>query len=362
MHENDMKVIDNAKNGNKDAMTKLIEDNNGLIWSIVRRFNGRGYDIEDLYQIGTIGFIKAIQRFDTSFEVRLSTYAVPYILGEIKRYIRDDGPIKVSRSIKELNVKILELQREFLHKYGRDISLEEISKELKISKEEIAMALDSARPVDSIEDAKYKDNKTDKTVSILEQISTGKDEETEITNRITIKNLINELKSLPININSIINKEVYKEITNDIYKENDIFFIGRNVDYALCMEGSLKLKEISYIHSEAYAAGELKHGTISLIDNNTPVFAIVTKDSIKEKTISNIKEVKSRGAKVILVTNDINIDKEIYDVLIEIPKTSDLLQSMLTIVPLQVLSYEIAKLRGCDIDKPKNLAKSVTVE
>ena len=210
MHENDMKVINNAKNGNKDAMTKLIEDNNGLIWSIVRRFNGRGYDIEDLYQIGTIGFIKAIQRFDTSFEVRLSTYAVPYILGEIKRYIRDDGPIKVSRSIKELNVKILELQREFLHKYGRDISLEEISKELKISKEEIAMALDSARPVDSIEDAKYKDNKTDKTVSILEQISTGKDEETEITNRITIKNLINELND---NEKEIILLRYYKQKT-----------------------------------------------------------------------------------------------------------------------------------------------------
>ena len=210
MYENDMKVIDNAKNGNKDAMTKLIEDNNGLIWSIVRRFNGRGYDIEDLYQIGTIGFIKAIQRFDTSFEVRLSTYAVPYILGEIKRYIRDDGPIKVSRSIKELNVKILELQREFLHKYGRDISLEEISKELKISKEEIAMALDSSRPVDSIEDAKYKDNKTDKTVSILEQISTGKDEETEITNRITIKNLINELND---NEKEIILLRYYKQKT-----------------------------------------------------------------------------------------------------------------------------------------------------
>ena len=193
MHENDMKVIDNAKNGNKDAMTKLIEDNNGLIWSIVRRFNGRGYDIEDLYQIGTIGFIKAIQRFDTSFEVRLSTYAVPYILGEIKRYIRDDGPIKVSRSIKELNVKILELQKEYFNKYGRDITLEEISKEFKISKEEITMAMDSTRPVDSIESAKYKDTKTDKTVSILEQISTGKDEQTEITNRITIKKLIGEL-------------------------------------------------------------------------------------------------------------------------------------------------------------------------
>ena len=210
MYENDMKIIERAQSGSKDDMTKLIEDNNGLIWSIVRRFSGRGYDIEDLYQIGSIGFIKAIQRFDTSFEVRLSTYAVPYILGEIKRYIRDDGPIKVSRSIKELNVKILELQREFLHKYGRDISLEEISKELKISKEEIAMALDSARPVDSIEDAKYKDNKTDKTVSILEQISTGKDEETEITNRITIKNLINELND---NEKEIILLRYYKQKT-----------------------------------------------------------------------------------------------------------------------------------------------------
>lgn len=194
MYENDMKIIERAQNGSKEDMTKLIEDNNGLIWSIVRRFSGRGYDIEDLYQIGSIGFIKAIQRFDTSFEVRLSTYAVPYILGEIKRYIRDDGPIKVSRSIKELNVKILELQKEYFNKYGRDITLEEISKELKISKEEITMAMDSTRPVDSIESAKYKDNKTDKTVSILEQISTGKDEQTEITNRITIKKLIGELE------------------------------------------------------------------------------------------------------------------------------------------------------------------------
>ena len=194
MYDYDMKIIENAQNGSKEDMTKLIEENNGLIWSIVRRFNGRGYDIEDLYQIGCIGFIKAIQRFDTSFEVRLSTYAVPYILGEIKRYIRDDGPIKVSRSIKELNIKILELQKEYFRKYGRDIKLEEISKELKISKEEITMALDSSKSVDSIESAKYTDNKTDKTVSILERISTGKDEQTEITNRITIKNLISELE------------------------------------------------------------------------------------------------------------------------------------------------------------------------
>ena len=166
---------------------------------------------EDMIQrIYSIGFIKAIQRFDTSFEVRLSTYAVPYILGEIKRYIRDDGPIKVSRSIKELNIKIKELQKEYISKYGRDIKLEEISKELRISKEEIAMVMDSTRPVDSIEDAKYKDNKTDKTISILEQISTGKDEQSEIVNKIAIKNLIGELED---NEKEIILLRYYKQKT-----------------------------------------------------------------------------------------------------------------------------------------------------
>ena len=194
MYENDMKIIERAQNGSKEDMTKLIEDNSRLVWSIVRRFNGRGYDIEDLYQIGSIGLIKAIQRFDTSFEVRLSTYAVPYILGEIKRFIRDDGPIKISRSIKELNIKIIELQKEYLNKYGKEINLEQLAKELKTSKEDIAMALDSARPVNSIEDSQYRDNKTDKTISLIDQLSSGKDEENEITNRITIKKLISELK------------------------------------------------------------------------------------------------------------------------------------------------------------------------
>jgi RNA polymerase sigma-70 factor, sigma-B/F/G subfamily len=194
VYENDMKIIERAQNGSKEDMTKLIEDNSRLVWSIVRRFNGRGYDIEDLYQIGSIGLIKAIQRFDTSFEVRLSTYAVPYILGKIKRFIRDDGPIKISRSIKELNIKIIELQKEYLNKYGKEITLEQLAKELKTSKEDIAMALDSARPVNSIEDSQYRDNKTDKTISLIDQLSSGKDEENEITNRITIKKLISELK------------------------------------------------------------------------------------------------------------------------------------------------------------------------
>lgn len=115
--------IKKAQNGNKNAMAKLVEENQGLIWSIVKRFSGRGYENDDLYQIGTIGFIKSIRNFDVNFEVRLSTYAVPYILGEIKRFLRDDGPIKVSRSLKDLYRKIVELQREWIQKKGREPTL-----------------------------------------------------------------------------------------------------------------------------------------------------------------------------------------------------------------------------------------------
>lgn len=194
MYENKVEDILKAQSGNKEIMTKLVTENSNLIWSIVTRFKDRGYEIEDLYQIGCIGFIKSIKRFDTNYEVKLSTYAVPYILGEIKRFIRDDGPIKISRSIKELNIKIIELQKEYLNKYGKEITLEQLAKELKTSKEDIAMALDSARPVNSIEDSQYRDNKTDKTISLIDQLSSGKDEENEITNRIAIKKLISELK------------------------------------------------------------------------------------------------------------------------------------------------------------------------
>lgn len=116
MYKNNLKDIQESQQGNEDAMARLVENNKGLIWNIVKRFNGRGYETEDLYQIGCVGFIKAIKRFDTSFEVQVSTYAVPYILGEIKRFIRDDGIIKVSRSTKELAIRILELQKEYLNK------------------------------------------------------------------------------------------------------------------------------------------------------------------------------------------------------------------------------------------------------
>ena len=152
-----------------------------------------------------------------------------------------------------------------------------------------------------------------------------------------------------------------KEVSNYIAKRNDSFFIGRLTDYALCMEGALKLKEISYINCVAFAAGELKHGTISLISEGTPVISICTDSSIIEKTISNIKEVKARDAYVLFITNE-DIDGDFYDKKIVIPKVSPLVESLITIVVLQLISYEVAKVRGCEIDKPRNLAKSVTVE
>ncbi len=176
----------------------------------------------------------------------------------------------------------------------------------------------------------------------------------------TKKQILNNIKELPTLMEEIINRD-YKTIANAIYKNESMFFVGRLVDYALAMEGSLKIKEISYIHSEAYAAGELKHGTISLIEEGTPVVGIITDNSIKEKTISNIKEVKARGAKTIVITNEY-LDTELFDYNIKIPKINEFLQPLLTVLPLQMIAYETAKLRECDIDKPKNLAKSVTVE
>ena len=155
----------------------------------------------------------------------------------------------------------------------------------------------------------------------------------------------------------------YQEIAKKIAKHHDVFFIGRLIDYYLALEGSLKLKEISYIHSETYAAGELKHGTISLIEEGTPVISILTDKSIYEKTISNIKETKARGAYSLVIARDnLLINQDIYDDIIKIPDLSDLITCVLTVVPLQLLAYYVALELKYDIDKPRNLAKSVTVE
>ncbi len=198
-------------------------------------------------------------------------------------------------------------------------------------------------------------------VALLSLIAVNLSYRKNLISRDEIDKILSVVKRLPDYIEELLNRD-YKKIAQRIKEKNDIFFIGRGIDYALAEEGSLKLKEISYTHSEAYAAGELKHGTISLIEEGVPVFAIITDDNIALKTISNVKEVKSRGADVICVTNYEDLDENVCDEKIVIPKVHYLFEPLLTVIPLQMIAYELAKLKGCSIDKPKNLAKSVTVE
>ncbi len=155
-------------------------------------------------------------------------------------------------------------------------------------------------------------------------------------------------------------KEIFKNISKEIYKNHDVFYIGRGIDYAICLEGSLKLKEVSYIHSDAYQAGELKHGTISLIEKNVPIFAIITDESIKEKTESNVIEVESRQGKIFTITNDETLKNHHFKYVV--PKINYYFQSILVVPPLQLVGYYVGDLKKLDIDKPRNLAKSVTVE
>jgi len=179
-----------------------------------------------------------------------------------------------------------------------------------------------------------------------------------------INRIITEMQNIENILNYVLLKiDEYKDIAKSIYKKEHLFFIGRGIDYSMCMEGSLKLKEISYMHSEAYPAGELKHGTISLIDKKTPVIAIATNKDLYEKTISNIKETKARGSFVIFITNEeLDITGDFYDIKLVLPTSTDFTQSISVVTALQLISYYTAKNRKCDIDKPKNLAKSVTVE
>ena len=178
------------------------------------------------------------------------------------------------------------------------------------------------------------------------------------------KNFINELKQIPEKLKTVLkHEEIIKELAHEHYKMESIFFIGRGPDSGVCYEGSLKLKEISYINSFAIAAGELKHGTIALIEQDTLVIAIATQDRLFEKMLSNIQEVKARGAYVIGLCKEGNVDMERQsNKTIYIPSTIDEITPLLSVVPLQIFAYYVAKTRGCDIDKPKNLAKSVTVE
>ncbi|GAB6152805.1 glutamine--fructose-6-phosphate transaminase (isomerizing) [Desulfosporosinus burensis] len=179
-----------------------------------------------------------------------------------------------------------------------------------------------------------------------------------------IGEIISALKRIPAQAQEVLDQEsLIKELAKSFVNVEDTFFIGRSLDWAVAMEGSLKLKEISYIHAEAYAAGELKHGTLALITEHTPVIALATQRDVYDKTISNVKEVKARDARVIGLTykGNTNLAKSV-DHVIYIPETLDELAPILTVIPLQLLSYYVSVARGCDVDKPRNLAKSVTVE
>ncbi|MEZ0536599.1 glutamine--fructose-6-phosphate transaminase (isomerizing) [Caldicellulosiruptoraceae bacterium PP1] len=176
--------------------------------------------------------------------------------------------------------------------------------------------------------------------------------------------LSREIRSIPEKIENILtHKENIQKYASENFNAKDIFYLGRGLDFAVAMEGSLKLKEISYIHSEAYAAGELKHGTIALIEKGTFVLALATQEALFDKMISNIKEVKSRGAVVMSVALEGNTEIEkVSDYVLYIPKTEPEIAPVLTVIPLQLFAYYTAVFRGCDVDKPRNLAKSVTVE
>ena len=176
--------------------------------------------------------------------------------------------------------------------------------------------------------------------------------------------MLEDLKALPAQVEMLLNnKENIQKFANRYLAAKDVFFIGRGIDHAISMEGSLKLKEISYIHSEAYAAGELKHGTISLVEEGTLVAAVLTQKELYKKMISNMEEVRTRGAFVMAVTGEGNTEVErAADYVIYIPETNPYFANSLAIIPLQLFAYYIAVGRGCDVDKPRNLAKSVTVE
>ncbi|WP_294370813.1 glutamine--fructose-6-phosphate transaminase (isomerizing) [uncultured Clostridium sp.] len=179
-----------------------------------------------------------------------------------------------------------------------------------------------------------------------------------------LNKLKEELLDLPGKVELVLeDKDKIKAIAEKLYKEKDMFYLGRGLDYAVALEGSLKLKEISYIHSEAYAGGELKHGPIALIEDGTKVITLLTQEALKEKMVSNIVEIKARGAKVtgICYEGTKGLD-EVLDEVIYIPRTLDMFAPVLSVAVLQLISYYIAKAKGCDIDKPRNLAKSVTVE
>ena len=266
MYENNINSIKRAQDGDKFEMDRLIRENNGLIWSIVKRFMNRGYEVEDLYQIGCMGFIKSIKRFDTNFEVKLSTYSVPYILGEIKRFIRDDGPIKVSRSIKELNVKINELKRHYLLNTGKEITIEQICKELKVQKEDVIIAMESTNAVESMDAAANAENK-DGTIYIP------------ITELEDVYGI--EIKCLPdskvLTVDSTSREQKKAIITKNVVVKSSTKFIAKTID---------RVKKGSYVivvsKDKGYTKIRTENGKVGYVKSNKIANTVVVREEMQE--------------------------------------------------------------------------------
>ena len=207
-----MRLIQMAHDGDKAARDRLVTENFGLIWSIVRRFTGRGYEPEDLFQIGSIGLMKAIDKFDLSYEVRFSTYAVPMITGEIKRFLRDDGIIKVSRSIKEMGMKVKNVREELVYRFGREPTVEEIAREIGASKEEVAASIEAGAEVESL----YRSvNKNDEnSLLLIDKIEEESSAQEELLNRMVLRELLTDLSDKDREI--IIRRYYYNETQSQI--------------------------------------------------------------------------------------------------------------------------------------------------
>ena len=179
-----------------------------------------------------------------------------------------------------------------------------------------------------------------------------------------VAKITNGLKELPAQIEKVlVEKDHMAEVADNLIKADDIFYLGRSIDYAIAMEGALKLKEVSYIHAESYAAGELKHGTLALISPETPVIAVATQDDVSAKMYSNIQEVRARGAEVMGIGYDDDAEIAKYTTeTVRIPRVDPFIAPILAVIPMQLLAYYTSIKRGNDVDKPRNLAKSVTVE
>ncbi len=188
MRTEEKELIREVQAGNQDSLDVLIKKNNGLIWSIVKRFFCRGYDLEDLYQIGSIGFIKSVKRFNIDYDYKLSTFAVPYIMGEIKKFIRDDGMIKISRKVKELSIKIKEVEKDYL-KNGESVTIKELANILNESEKNIYGAIESSRQIESINEVFSENGKEEK----IERVIGKNDEQNKIVDKIVVNDMVNNL-------------------------------------------------------------------------------------------------------------------------------------------------------------------------